>query len=137
MKSVRRGRESDEHVMLKLRLLHLCRKAGYIVQCEEGNSDLVVCNPRKRDIACIEVERSVRHVCNNLERDFALGCNRVIIVTTSATLKRRIEELLCRRVWATFLNRILVITTDVLNDASASDIFTQSVMHEQSGQISA
>jgi hypothetical protein len=80
---VQRGHETAEHRTSKLEIIASLRGCGYDpVICEHEYCDIVAVRTvnSARQTLAVEMERSPRNVLRNIERNFAHGCDVVLIV---------------------------------------------------------
>ena len=97
-----RGHESDEHRSLKHAVITVLGQLGFdIALCEHQFCDIVAVklDDKSSFVLAVEIERSVRNLLHNLDRDFTKGkADAVLVVSpnfeTMAAIARKLARAL-------------------------------------------
>lgn len=87
MTNGQRGHETVEHRVLKRETITILRSCGYTLTLPEYICCDIVASRRPgkhQHVLAVEIERSRRNVLRNLNRNFAQGCDAVLIVCPDA-----------------------------------------------------
>lgn len=90
-----RGKETAEHRAWKAHVGLALTRAGYhLVLYEQKECDVVgvLILPGSVLIVGVEIERTARNALRNIERDCLRGCDAVVVVCASHTLREQIAE---------------------------------------------
>jgi hypothetical protein len=113
-----RGHETEEHRADKLRTGVNLRRGGFeIVLYEERGSDVFASTgfgvSRRR--LCVEIENSCKHVLPNLEKDFARGCDAVLILCPNFQVLGAVARRLSKYLPAEFREKVGLATVNTLD----------------------
>ena len=112
------GHETQQHRAMKRVIARLYRLLGWLVLFEQQFCDVVAwrCGPSGCvRIVGIEAERhATRHVCVNVQRNLAKGCQRVLMVASNEQLRAALKRIVrgnlshdvCKKVGITTIEQI-------------------------------
>ena len=89
---MRRGNETQRHLMAKATIGKLFNRTDWSVFYEQRNADVIVMHHTTRFVAAIELESSPRNVLRNIERNVAYGCQAVAVVSLTDQYLRQITN---------------------------------------------
>jgi len=105
--NVKRGRESSEHRLMKRLIARVFTLLGWLVLFEKSYSDVIAfkcTNVTGLRLVCAEAENTLRNVIRNANRNFANGCDAVLILVPNddllAAVRRKVNKDLSRTQWS-------------------------------------
>lgn len=103
---MRHGKETNDHVYMKLLLAILLMLLGWFVLIENHCSDIVAWLSRpKRPLRILagEAERSLRNASTNALRNFSNGCDAMLTLVSNEAdriaMRRHLKKHLPREIW--------------------------------------
>ena len=127
-----RGHESDEHRSLKPAVISVLEQLGFeIALCEHRYCDVVAVKLADKSsfVLAVEIERSVRNLLRNLDRDFTKGrADAVLVVSpnfeTMAAIARKLARTLTEpqraRVGLANLAALRILQQECVTDTSST-----------------
>lgn len=129
----KRAHETSEHVCVKQALARLLRHCGWIVMVESLCVDLAAISPIFGDLWVLEVERSDKHIQDNVLKAFIRGASRLLIVASNQSV-----AVTANKVVTTMPDHLriktLVVTTDEVDENFVHTVM-ENVTRNTKGEI--
>lgn len=103
-----------DHDICQNEITDLAHRLGCGVVREHNHCDAVVVPPYGAGIIAVEVERSARNVLRNISRNYAQGCERVLIVCPDFKTLGEVARKLSRHLPTEFSDRTAMVTLSAL-----------------------
>ncbi len=115
MQTFSRGHETPEHRVLKPEVAALLRDMGFDpVLCEHEHCDVVAVRSNGKGVLGVEIERSKRNLLRNLTRNFARGCDDVLVVCPNFASAAEASRALARHLPACQQGKVALATISAL-----------------------
>ena len=128
--NVKRGNETEEHRLTKIRVSRALRAYGLDVFFECGLCDLIAFDAERGRTYVFEIERSTRNLVRNIRKGLQGGGHAVVIVCIAAPVMAQAKGMIERHLDPSERNQTVVTMVDDIC-SSLHSVFTAIALREK------